>query len=154
MTYIILITALFLDGIISTIVSENSYFIPHILLTTLFMIYPKYKNNLSTYNAILIITGIIYDLLYTNLLFFHGVIFFVIGKLIKYLRQNYSPRLLINIFLLVIVITSYILLISICLLFFRTTNITIANILNFIKKSLFLNILYLLLFNPIIKNKV
>lgn len=154
MTYIILITALFLDGIISTIVSESSYFIPHILLTTLFMIYPKYKNNLSTYNAILIITGIIYDLLYTNLLFFHGVIFFVIGKLIKYLRQNYSQRLLINIFLLVIVITSYILLISFCLLFFRTTNITIANILNFIQKSLFLNILYLLLFNPIIKNKV
>lgn len=154
MTYIILITALFLDGIISTIVSENSYFTPHILLTTLFMIYPKYKNNLSTYNTILIITGIIYDLLYTNLLFFHGVIFFVIGKLIKYLRQNYSQRLLINIFLLVIVITSYILLISICLLFFRTTNITIANILNFIQKSLFLNILYLLLFNPIIKNKV
>lgn len=153
MTYILIIISLFLDGDISTITSQNSYLIPHLLLTTLFIIYPKYKKRNVTYNMILIITGILYDLLYTNLLFFHAIVFLIVGIIIKYLYKNYNQSTIINVFSLITVIAIYIALISIFMLMFKTTNIIISDIINFIIKSLFINILYLLLLNPIVKNK-
>ena len=153
MTYILIIISLFLDGTISTIISQNSYLIPHLLLTTLFIIYPKYKKRNVTYNMILIITGILYDLLYTNLLFFHAIVFLIVGIIIKYLYKNYNQSTIINVFSLITVIAIYIALISIFMLMFKTTNIIISDIINFIIKSLFINILYLLLLNPIVKNK-
>lgn len=153
MTYILIIISLFLDGAISTIISQNSYLIPHLLLTTLFIIYPKYKKRNITYNMILIITGILYDLLYTNLLFFHAIVFLIVGIIIKYLYKNYNQSTIINVFSLITVIAIYIALISISMLMFKTTNIIISDIINFIIRSLFINILYLLLLNPIVKNK-
>lgn len=153
MIYILIIISLFLDGAISTIISQNSYLIPHLLLTTLFIIYPKYKKRNVTYNMILIITGILYDLLYTNLLFFHAIVFLIVGIIIKYLYKNYNQSTIINVFSLITVIAIYIALISISMLMFKTTNIIISDIINFIIKSLFINILYLLLLNPIVKNK-
>lgn len=153
MIYILIIISLFLDGAISTIISQNSYLIPHLLLTTLFIIYPKYKKRNVTYNMILIITGILYDLLYTNLLFFHAIVFLIVGIIIKYLYKNYNQSTIINVFSLITVIAIYIALISISMLMFETTNIIISDIINFIIKSLFINILYLLLLNPIVKNK-
>lgn len=153
MTYILIIISLFLDGAISTIISQNSYLIPHLLLTTLFIIYPKYKKRNVTYNMILIITGILYDLLYTNLLFFHAIVFLIVGIIIKYLYKNYNQSTIINVFSLITVIAIYIALISISMLMFKTTNIIISDIINFIIRSLFINILYLLLLNPIVKNK-
>lgn len=153
MIYILIIISLFLDGAISTIISQNSYLIPHLLLTTLFIIYPKYKKRNVTYNMILIITGILYDLLYTNLLFFHAIVFLIVGIIIKYLYKNYNQSTIINVFSLITVIAIYIALISISMLMFKTTNIIISDIINFIIRSLFINILYLLLLNPIVKNK-
>ena len=153
MIYILIIISLFLDGAISTIISQNSYLIPHLLLTTLFIIYPKYKKRNVTYNMILIITGILYDLLYTNLLFFHAIVFLIVGIIIKYLYKNYNQSTIINVFSLITVIAIYIALISIFMLMFKTTNIIISDIINFIIISLFINILYLLLLNPIVKNK-
>lgn len=153
MTYIFIIISLFLDGIISVLVNQNSYFIPHILLTTLFIIYPKFKNKRSIYDLILIVTGIVYDLLYTNLLFFHAILFFIIGKLIKHIYQNYSQKIIINIISLIIIITVYILLTSIIMTLFKTTSINISEVLDFITRSLLLNIMCLLLLRPLFKKE-
>ena len=128
MNIIIVIISLYLDGIVSIIASPNSFYIPHLLLTTLFFIYPKYKNREKTYNVILIISGLLYDLLYTNLLFFHAIIFFIIGKLIMFLNKNFSQNIIMQIISLIITITIYIFLIAGFLLFFKTTHLNIIKI--------------------------
>ena len=101
---------------------------------------------IKIYNLITIITGLLYDILYTNLLFFHAIIFFLLGIIIKYLYKNYNQqRRLINIMSLIIVLTTYIFLTASSLYLFKITNVKIVEIIEFISKSMTLNIIYLVL---------
>ena len=67
MPIILIILSLLLDGYLSTIISSSSYFLPLLTLTTIYLIYPKYSKKIRSYKLIVIIVGLIYDLLYTNL---------------------------------------------------------------------------------------
>lgn len=153
MNIILIIIAIYLDGIISTIVSQNSFCIPHILLTTLFFIYPKYTKKENIYNILLIISGLFYDMLYTNLLFLHAIIFFLIGKLIKFFYKNLGQNIIMYILSFIITIATYILFTSFLLIIFKTTSLNITTIIQYIIKSIFINIIYLLLIKFVIKKQ-
>ena len=75
--YLIIIISLILDGILSNFlpVINLSYFTPLLTLTSIFIVYPFYTKDEYKYYITSFIVGIIYDLLYTNLLFFNGIIF-------------------------------------------------------------------------------
>lgn len=142
MAIILLIIALLLDGIISLYVPNNSYLIPLITVTTIYMIYPLYKKKDKKYCIATIITGLTYDLLYTNLLFFNAILFYCIGRLTKYLYKNFNQNFIKTIIYVTIIIITYELLTSIILLIYRIVPITFIKVIYKITHSLLVNLFY------------
>ena len=143
---IIVIISLLLDGILSNFLpylnNDLSIFTPLLTLVSIFMIYPFFKKKEKKYLITIFVIGIIYDLFYTNLLFFNGILFVLIGLLtiLIYKRYEITPiRLLLYI---IIVITSYELLTVLIILIFNLVPITIYKVFYKIIHSLLLNIIY------------
>lgn len=151
MPIILIILSLLLDGYLSTIISSSSYFLPLLTLTTIYLIYPKYSKKIRSYKLIVIIVGLIYDLLYTNLLLFHAVIFYILSLLIIHIYKNYSQTKLTTILSLIILIVVYELLVASIFFIFRVSTITFIKLITKIFKSLLLNIIYALVLTPILK---
>ena len=142
MPIILIILSLLLDGYLSTIISSSSYFLPLLTLTTIYLIYPKYNKKIRSYKLIVIIVGLIYDLLYTNLLLFHAVIFYILSFLIIHIYKNYSQTKLTTILSLIILIVVYELLVASIFFIFQVSTITFIKLITKIFKSLLLNIIY------------
>ena len=143
---IIIIVSLLLDGILSNFLpylyTNLSIFTPLFTLVSIFMIYPFFKKKEKTYFILIFIVGIIYDLLYTNLLFFNGVLFITIGLLIKYIYKTYEITPLRLILYIIILITSYEFLTSLVLLIYNVVEVTFYKVFYKIINSLVLNIIY------------
>ena len=92
LSIIILIIAFISDGVLSNFLpylpNDLSLFTPLLTLTSLLLIYPLYRKEKLKYYAISIIFGFLYDLFYTNLLFFNAIIFFICGIFISFLYKN------------------------------------------------------------------
>ena len=143
---IIIIVSLLLDGILSNFLpylyTNLSIFTPLFTLVSIFMIYPFFKKKEKTYFILIFIVGIIYDLFYTNLLFFNGVLFITIGLLIKYIYKTYEITPLRLILYIIILITSYEFLTSLVLLIYNVVEVTFYKVFYKIINSLLLNIIY------------
>ena len=143
---IIVIISLLLDGILTNFLpylyTNLSIFTPLLTLVSIFMIYQLKKKKERNYFIIIFIIGIIYDLLYTNLLFFNGVLFIVLGLLIKYIYKTYEITPLRLILYLIILISSYESLTGIILLIYNVVPVTFYKVFYKIINSLFLNIIY------------
>lgn len=142
MTIILITLSLLLDGILPLYINNTSYLIPLLTVTTLFIIYPLYKNKSNNYLITTIFIGILYDLLYTNLLFFHGIIFLTLGIIVKYIYKNYKQTFIRNIIYIVLLITTYELLTSLILFILRIVPVTISKITYKITHSLLINVIY------------
>ena len=151
MPIILIILSLLLDGYLSTIISSSSYFLPLLTLTTIYLIYPKYSKKIRSYKLIVIIVGLIYDLLYTNLLLFHAVIFYTLSFLIIHIYKNYSQTKLTTILFLILLIVAYEFLVASIFFIFQVSTITFIKLITKIFKSLLLNIIYALVLTPILK---
>ena len=79
---LIIISSFILDIILSNVLpfmkGDLSIFTSLFVPITIYLIYPFYKNQELKYYIESFIIGIIYDLIFTNLLFFDGVIFLII----------------------------------------------------------------------------
>jgi len=152
---IIIIVSLLLDGILTNFLpylyTNLSIFTPLFTLVSIFMIYPFFKKKEKSYFIIIFIVGIIYDLLYTNLLFFNGVLFVVIGLLIKYIYKTYEITPLRLILYIIILVTAYESLTGIILLIYNIVPVTFYKVFYKIINSLLLNIIYSELIYLIIK---
>ncbi len=142
---IIIIISLLLDGLLTNFfpyVGSLSIFTPLLTVVTISVIYPLFRKQENKYLLTLFITGIIYDLLYTNLYFIDGVIFFIIGiisiKLYKYLEIDNFKILLLS----TIVIIVYELLLFFIIFIFRMTDVSLFKLLYKITHTILLNILY------------
>lgn len=151
-TFIITISLL-LDGLIPLYISANSIFLPLLTLTSLFAIYPLYKKNDKSYLFTIITTGIIYDLLYTNLLFFHAIIFYILGKLTQYIHKNYSQNIINTIIYLIIMIVSYESLTSVILYIFKVVPISFSKVFYKITHSILINVIYITIIYSLIKTQ-
>ena len=107
--YLIIIFSLILDGILSNFlpVINLSYFTPLLTVTSIFIIYPFYQKNEKKYYITALIIGIIYDLLYTNLLFFNGILFVLISLITRLIYKNLNVSFLKNIIYIMIIIVIY-----------------------------------------------
>ena len=143
---IILIISLFLDGILTNylpyLVNDLSLFTPLLTLVSIFMVYPLYKKEEKKYYIVIFIIGILYDLLYTNLLFFNGILFIGIGVLAKYFNKIFEINLLKLIIYITIIIIIYETTTALILLLFNIVPITFYKLIYKIGHSLILNILY------------
>lgn len=153
MTYIFLICALFLDGILSIYIPQSSYFLPLLTVITIYNIYPIYINK-KTYYITLAITGIIYDLMYTNLLFYHASVFLLLGYITKLLHKNLIQSPLKNIIYSVLIIILYETTSFSIVHIFRINQVSIIYLSNKISKTILLNIIYSIVLSKIIKLKM
>ena len=143
---IIMIISLLLDGLLSNylpyLVNDLSLFTPLFTLISIFIIYPFYRKREKEYFIHIFILGIIYDLLYTNLLFFTGVIFVIVGLIIKFIIKNYELGYLKILLYMVIIIVLYE---SITVLFLGIYNvipISFNKLIYKISHSLIINLIY------------
>lgn len=143
---IIMIISLILDGVITNylpfMVDNLSLFTPLFTLVSIFIIYPFYRKKEKQYYITIFILGLIYDLLYTNLLFFNAVIFVFLGFIIRIIVKNFEVDYIKIIIYIVILITLYESLTAGVLLVFNIVPITAGKLLYKISHSLLLNIIY------------
>lgn len=138
---LLILISVILDGILSALIPLNSIFRPKLTITAIYFLYSKYKKNKTSYFILLIITGIVYDLLYTNILLLHPIIFYLLGNFIKYIKDNYNKTP--TIIGLILTIIFYETLIFILMSIFQITKTNIISLLIIIGNSLLLNVLYL-----------
>ena len=143
---IILLISIVLDGILSNflpfLVNGLSLFTPMLTVIAIFMIYPFFRKKEKNYFIKIFIVGMIYDLLYTNLVFFNGVLFLIIGFISLEIYKNFEISYLKLIIYLILIISAYEILTGIILLVFNMVPVTLYKVLYKITHSLILNIVY------------
>lgn len=146
MAILIIGISLILDGILTNYLpflpNNLSLFTPLLTITSLVLIYPFYRKQEKNYYITLFITGIIYDLFYTNLLFFHAVIFLILGVIIKWIYKNYEITPIRIIIYISIIIICYEFLEGFILYIFQIVPVSIEKILYKIKHSLIINLVW------------
>ena len=143
---IILLISIVLDGILSNflpfLVNDLSLFTPMLTVIAIFMIYPFFRKKEKNYFITIFIVGMIYDLLYTNLVFFNGVLFLIIGFISLEIYKNFEISYLKLIIYSILIISAYEILTGIILLVFNMVPVTLYKVLYKITHSLILNIIY------------
>lgn len=153
---IILIISIYLDGFITLYLpylpGGLSIFTPMLTIVSIFIIFPLYRKKEKQYFITLFIVGIIYDLLYTNLLFYDALVFLFLGLIIRKIYKDFTVehiKLSIHIILLIII---YELLFSFFIIVFNLVPISLSKIIYKITHSILLNIMYGELLYTIIKH--
>lgn len=143
---IIVSISLLLDGFLTNIlpytVENLSLLTPSLTLISLLLIYPFYRKKETKYTTLILITGVIYDLLYTNLLFFNAILFYIVIRIMQYIYKNYEINYFTIIINTIIAITTYEVLQVIIISIYNLYPITLYSLVYKIKSSLLLNIIY------------
>lgn len=96
----------FLEGIVSNFVSSSTYFFPLFTLVSFIIIYPYFQNKDEGFFKICLITGIFYDLIYTDTFLVHTLLFFILAFVIQkinvWLANNFFNSAIMAFFLIVI----------------------------------------------------
>lgn len=142
MIILLLITGLLLDGLLTNLISNISFFLPLLTITNIFLIYEYYKKHEKTYFIMIAILGLLYDLLYTNLLFFHMIVFLCLGIFTKQIYKYFKITKLKLFIYISLLIIFFELLTSTLLVLFQVINFDIQRIIYIITHSILLNIIY------------
>ena len=152
---IIMIVSILLDGLLTNylpyLVNDLSLFTPLLTVTSIFIIYPFYKKKEKKFFITIFILGIIYDLLYTNLLFFNAILFLIIGLVTRFINKNYELSFIKIIIYISLIISVYEISTGLILFIYNMVPITIYKVIYKISHSLILNIIYIELLYLIIK---
>ncbi len=154
---IYLIISTIIDILLSTNITNTyqnlNYFFPLILITSLPISYLLTKNKIIFFITIIIL-GIIYDLLYSDIPLINLYFLILLTLIIKIFYQNKKPTPL-NITILTLIGTiTYDLYLSLILILTNFQNITINDIIYKETHSLILNIIYLILSLIILKSRI
>ena len=144
--YMIMILSLILDGVLSNflpyLVGDLSWFTPCFTIVSILIIYPFYHKEAKKYLITVFVLGLIYDLFYTNMLFYNAVLFTGLGFLIYYFQNNVKNTF-VRIFVeTILLITVYEVATGILLWGFQLVPITFQRVFYKLSHSLVLNILY------------
>lgn len=151
LSIIMLLISLLLEIVFNVFRGQFFFFILSIIV-----IISKYKKDNRMYLA-LFITGVLYDLFLTDLIFIHGIIFMFLYYINNYLlnkKRNILLMLLVY-FLNIIIYSLFFILLGLI-----TSNISIGLIIAILIRSIFINTIYFILMHYIynvilrlIKNK-
>lgn len=143
---IILLISLLLDGLLTNylpyLVNDLSLFTPLLTLVAIFIVYPFFRKKELNYYLTAFFTGILYDLFYTNLLFFNAIIFLIIALITKYLYKNLEVSCLKLIIYIPLIVLIYESIQALILAIFSIVPITFTKLGYKIVHSLILNIIY------------
>lgn len=105
---IILITSFFLEGLFSNIVSMNdSFFIPLFTVISLVASYPYFKKADVFFWKIALGIGFCYDIIYTNTVFIHAILFLLLSYYITLLYRFFSNHIWHYLGIILLVIIGY-----------------------------------------------
>lgn len=143
---IILVVSFLLDGVLTNFlpfsVGDLSLFTPLTTIVAIVVLYPLFYKQEKKYYILSFVTGIIYDLFYTNLWFFDGFMFlfiaFIVCHLSRVMGDNYLKILLQILVIIIIYEVSFALLIAL----FNLVPMTIERLIYKISHSLILNLIY------------
>lgn len=142
----IMILSFLLDGVLTNflpyLVNDLSYFTPLLTLVSIILIYPFYKKDERKYFITVFILGLLYDLFYTNLLFFDAVLFTLIALINKRIQKRMSFNAMNLLGETILIIVSYELLTGILLFTYNIVPVTIYKVFYKIIHSIVLNVLY------------
>lgn len=141
MKAIIVIISFLLEGIVSNFVPINGFLAPLFTLVALIIIYPLF-DEVSEYYKYAFVTGLAYDLFYTDTILFHAIIFcfmaFIITRLNLVLSDNYLNILVImGICILIYRVITYSLLVLVSSMAFDFIALILS-----VLKSLIINLIY------------
>lgn len=141
MKAIIIVISFLLEGIVSNFVPINGFLAPLFTLVALIIIYPLF-DEVSEYYKYAFVTGLAYDLFYTDTILFHAIIFcfmaFIITRLNLVLSDNYLNILVImGICILIYRVVTYSLLVLVSTMAFDFMALIISAL-----KSLIINLIY------------
>lgn len=143
---LLIIISFFLDGILSNflpfMMGELSYFTPFLTLICIILVYPLFKKKERHYMLAIMLTGLLYDLFYTNLFLTHCLLFGFFGLLVILLYRKVAINWLTNLCLLVFFLFFYQGCFSLLLFVFNIVPITLDGFLYQFSHSLVLNVLY------------
>lgn len=142
---IIIIVSFALDSIISNIINIHGLFAPLLTLMSLIIIYPYYNGNKSSYYKAAFITGLFYDLIYTDTMIVHAIIFTLMAFIITKLNVILAGNWLNDTIIAVICIIIYRLVMYGLLLINGNIELNTSYILESIYSSLILNIIYIII---------
>lgn len=135
------------DGLLTNylpyLVNDLSYFTPLFTVVSIFIIYPFYRKNNKKYFITIFLLGFIYDLFYTNLLFYNAVIFLIIGIISRFINKNFETSFLKLIIYTVIIVVLYESISAGILFVFNIVPISFDKLFYKISHSLLLNIIYM-----------
>lgn len=155
LSIIIMIISLLLDGLLTNylpyLVNDLSFFTPLFTLISIFIVYPLYRKKEKEYFISIFILGFVYDLIFTNLLFFNAVLFVFVGFLIEYIIKNFELGYIKIIIYVLLIVIFYESLTALFLGIFNIVPITIDRLIYKITHSLLINIIYSELLFIIIK---
>lgn len=143
---VILVISFLLDGILSNflpyMVGDLSLFTPMLTIVSFVVIYPFFTKTIRKYLTICFVTGLVYDFMYTNLLFYNAILFLGLGALVmilyRYIRLNW-----LSLFLFIsLAIIGYEVMNVIVILIFQLVPMTFYRFLYKIGHSLLLNLIY------------
>ncbi len=145
LSLIIIVIFFLLDGILTNFLGylpgDLTYFTPLLTLTSLIVIYPLYRKKEKQYFITCFILGLLYDLFYTNLLFFNALLFLLCGLLIKFIYKYIDYSFIKIILITILVISFYEIVTAVIILIFNLVPITISRLFYKISHSLILNVL-------------
>lgn len=149
MNIIIITIGFILDIILSLYIPTTSYFIPLLTITNIYLIYNRKEE--TKYFTTIAALGLIYDLIHTNLLFYHLVIFLILAFITKIIHKNLKQTKITTIIYISIIIIIYEFLNITILSMYQKNIFIINNLLNKIKHSLLFNQIYSLIIYNYIK---
>ena len=143
---LIIISSFILDIILSDVLpfmkGDLSIFTSLFVPITIYLIYPFYKNQELKYYIESFIIGIIYDLIFTNLLFFDGVIFLIISLVSVKIYKNFIVDKYKNIMYVFLIIILYEFLVASIFLIFNLVPICFYDFVYKISHTLLINVVY------------
>ena len=143
---LIIISSFILDIILSNVLpfmkGDLSIFTSLFVPITIYLIYPFYKNKELRYYIESFIIGIIYDLIFTNLLFFDGVIFLIISLVSVKIYKNFIVDKYKNIMYVFLIIILYEFLVASIFLIFNLVPISFYDFIYKISHTLLINVVY------------
>lgn len=158
---VICLISLLMDGLLTNylpyLVNDLTLFTPMFTVIVVFLIYPLFYKENKKYLIGVFILGCVYDLFYTNLVFFDGLIFLLLGFITIFIYKTFdvtSIRVFIHLTLTIILYESFF---AGLIKLFNLVPMSFDRLLFKISHSILLNLIYgfilYLIIRKIVKRK-
>lgn len=154
---VIVVISLLLDGILTNFlpygVESLSLFTPLTTLVSIVIVYQLFyqSHNQKQYLIMSMVIGFLYDLLYTNLLFFNSLLFLLVAYITMFLHKQLGEGYVKIILHVLIIIVTYELVTFLCIVVFNLVPISMDRLLYKISHSILFNLIYAELIYTIVK---